>query len=199
VLELERLAETNRARIDELPERDPLALAPALETSVEALLAATAGRDAADMVAWHSRTELPIGGMLGIVLAELLLHGRDIARAQKAAWRIDAADAVHVVRGGFAFCPLVIDRDLAAARPSSYRIRCAGVPTSIFRFADGALTVTADAPEAVDCVMRIDPVTFMLVGFGRRSPVLAALQGRALSWGRRPLAALRLSSYFASS
>jgi len=199
VLELDRLAETNRVCIDELPERDLHVLADALEESVEDLLATTAGREPAGMVPWHSRTELPLGGMFGIVLAELLVHGDDIAQAQKARWRIEAADAAHVVRGAFAFGPLVVDRDVAAARPISYRVRCSGVPTSIYRFANGALTVAADTGESVDCQMRLDPVTFMLVGFGRRSPIVAALQGRALSWGRRPLAAFRFPSYFARS
>ena len=196
VLDLDRLAETNRARIDELPERDLHALADSLEASVEELLLATDDRDAADLVPWHSHTQLPLGGMLGIVLAELLLHGRDIARAQKERWRIEAADAVHVVRGGIAFGPLVIDRDLATTRPTTYRVRCRGVPTSIFRFADGALTIADDSGQPVDCQLRLDPVTFTLVAFGRRSPIVAALQGRALGWGRRPLAAFRLPSYF---
>jgi len=69
----------------------------------------------------------------------------------------------------------------------------------MFRFADGTSTITPDSDEPVDCQLRLDPVTFMLVGFGRRSPIVAALQGRALSWGRRPLAAFRVASYFAPS
>lgn len=199
VLELDRLAETNRARIDELPERDLDALSDALETSVAELLVTTDGLHPADLVPWHSRTQLPVGGMLGMVLAELLLHGRDIARAQKVRWRIEAADAVHVVRAGIAFGPLVVDRELARVRPTTYRVICRGAPTAILRFAGGALTIEKDSGQSVDCHLRLDPVSFMLVAFGRRSPIVAALQGRALSWGRRPFAAFRLPSYFVPS
>jgi len=199
VLELDRLAETNRARIDELPERDLRVLADLLEAAMEELLVATDGRSASDLVPWHSRTQLPLGGMFGIVLAELLVHGRDIARAQRTHWPIDAADALHIVRGGIAFGPLVIDHELARTRPVTYRVTCRGVPTSIWRFADGALTTSHDDGQPVDCHLRLDPVTFTLVAFGRRSPIVAALRGRALSWGRRPLAAFRVPSYFVRS
>ena len=196
VLELDRLDETNRARIDELPERDLDVLAGLLEASVDELLRSTADLSASSIVPWHSRTELPLGGMFGIVLAELLLHGRDIAQALRERWTIEADDARHVVRGGFAFGPLVINRDLARTRPVTYRVRCPGVPTSTWRFVDGTLTVSPDGDGPVDCHLRLDPVTFTLVAFGRQTPISAALRGRALTWGRRPLAALRVPSYF---
>lgn len=199
VLELDRLDETNRARIDEIDDRDLHVLASLLEASVEDLLGIIDRLSPTEPVAWHSRTQLPLFGMLGIVLAELLLHDRDLALAQRERWEVDDADARHVVRGGMAFGPLVIDRNLARERPVSYRVRCPGVPTSIWRFADGSLRVSADADQLVDCQLRLDATTLMLVAFGRRSPLHAALHGRALSWGRRPLAAFRMPSYFRPS
>ena len=196
VLELDQLAVTNRARIDELPERDLDQLASSLEAAIDELLTVTAGRHAAELQPWHSRTKLPLGGMFGMVLAELLLHGRDVARAQRQRWTIHQPDAVHVVRGGFAFCPLVIDHDLAREHPITYRLLCRGVPTSIWRFSDAGLTISPEVPDRVDLHLRVDPVTFMLLGFGRRSPLLATVLGRAVSWGRKPLAAFRVPSYF---
>jgi len=196
VLELNQLAVTNQKRIDQLPERDLKRLADALEAAIEEFLSVTEAAGATDLRPWHSRTRLPLGGMSGMLLAELLLHGRDVARAQRRRWHLDQSDAVHVVRGGLAFCPLVIHHDLARERPITFRLRCRGVPTSIWVFCEGELTISPDQGQPVDLHLRVDPVTFMLLGFGRQSPLTAALLGRARTWGRKPLAAFRIPSYF---
>jgi hypothetical protein len=42
-----------------------------------------------------------------------------------------------------------------------------------------------------------DPVTYLLVGYGRRSPWPAIARGGILAWGRMPWLALRFASLFA--
>jgi uncharacterized protein (TIGR03083 family) len=198
VLELERLSETNQVRIDEIGDRRCDVLAARLEAGVDRLLDATATRGAHDPLPWHSRTAIPVGAILGVVLGELMLHGADIARSQSRKWRISAADALHVVRGAFAFAPHALDRRRAEQHPITFIVHCSGVPRTYWHFGDGVLRIGLDDGRRADCHVAVTPVPFILVAYGRRSALRAALRGQALSWGRRPLAAFRFASYFTS-
>ena len=48
----------------------------------------------------------------------------------------------------------------------------------------------------VDCVISADPVTFLLVVYGRMPLGRALLRGGMLAWGRRPWLALRFKDLF---
>jgi hypothetical protein len=85
----------------------------------------------------------------------------------------------------------------AAARASvSYELSLrGGGPRVLIRVHEGNLTVeslTSRAP--VDCRVSADPATFLLVAYGRVGQWGPVLRGQLLAWGRRPWAAMRLSS-----
>ena len=63
------------------------------------------------------------------------------------------------------------------------------------RVADGTAEVRA-AGGPVDCVISADPVTFLLVVYGRMPLGRALLRGGMLAWGRRPWLGLCFKDLF---
>jgi uncharacterized protein (TIGR03083 family) len=194
VLALDNLASSNRERIDEVETRSPGELAEALRDAIAAYLAAIAGLDAFAAQNCHG-VRVPLGGALGIVLGELLVHGEDIARGLGKPWTISAARARFVTDAMPTFAPAVVDADRARAAPASFDIRVRGANRSVWRFADGALEVGPADGRPVDCHISADPRAFLLVAYGRRSQVVEVLRGRLVAYGRRPWKALQFRSY----
>ena len=68
-------------------------------------------------------------------------------------------------------------------------------PRYVIRVADGTAEVrTVGGP--VDCVISADPVTYLLVVYGRMPLGRALLRGGMLAWGRRPWLGLRFKDLF---
>ena len=63
-------------------------------------------------------------------------------------------------------------------------------------FEDGRLVVERENGWRVDCHISADPAAYMLVAYGRMSPLRPALTGRIVAWGPRPHLAFRLSRVF---
>ncbi|MGQ0631328.1 MAG: maleylpyruvate isomerase N-terminal domain-containing protein [Sporichthyaceae bacterium] len=144
---------------------------------------------------WHAGPT-PVGAVLGIALNELLLHGRDLARAVKEPWEITPEAARHGFRAGLALAPVVVDRERAARVPMTYRVHVPGIVSSEWRFdADGLQVAPAGMLARVACSTRVDPRAMLLVAYGRSSALRASATGRALAWGRKPWAALTLANY----
>ena len=74
------LARSNEGRLAAEPARDLPALATRAKAAVGALIEATEGRSADEPVVWNGMSTT-LGAMLGLGLAEYLLHGRDVAKA----------------------------------------------------------------------------------------------------------------------
>lgn len=147
-----------------------------------------------DRVPWHVGP-VPPGVILGVLLNELLLHGRDLAQGLGVDWGIDEEAASHGVRAACAAAPFVVDRELAARCSITYRVRVAGLPPGDWSFTADGLAVRPVSKIRPDCSIAIKPSAFLLLAYGRTSPLSASLRGKALSWGRRPLAAFRLTKY----
>jgi hypothetical protein len=78
----------------------------------------------------------------------------------------------------------------------SYEVRLRGNgPRYVIRVADGTAEVRA-AGGPVDCVISADPVTYLLLVYGRMPLGQALLRGGILAWGRRPWLSLRLKGMF---
>ena len=67
-------------------ERDPDEIVYRLRESITQVLAITADADPERVVSWLGASSLPFAGMLAHLTNELLLHGRDIARALDVPW-----------------------------------------------------------------------------------------------------------------
>jgi hypothetical protein len=131
-------------------------------------------------------------------LAELILHGRDIARAIKAPWEIDERDMLLVARGlmqygagsGYLRAGLPIGTDVCVA------LKVPGAHPYVMHIHDGPVEMrerrSADRPDAI---LRTPASTLCDVIYQRIGAVTAARRGLMIVGGRRPWKALRLQSY----
>jgi hypothetical protein len=62
---------------------------------------------------------------------------------------------------------------------------------------DGTAVVTS-AGEKADCVITADPVTFLLVGYGRVGQWSQIIRGNLLAGGRKPWLAAKFGTLLAS-
>ena len=133
-----------------------------------------------------------------LTLSELTVHGYDIATGTGRPWPISAEHA-KLILGTVCpeMLPLVVRPEAGRGAPVTYEVRLRGDgPRYVIRVADGTAEVRAAAGGPVDCVISADPVTFLMVAYGRMPLGRALLRGGMLAWGRRPWLALRFKGLF---
>ncbi|HEV3400749.1 MAG TPA: maleylpyruvate isomerase N-terminal domain-containing protein [Acidimicrobiales bacterium] len=141
----------------------------------------------------------PLSMLTCQMLNELVVHGRDIAMAEGVPWPIDRRHAALVLTG-FLFPSMaglgraLVDQEKAAAVRVAYDVRLRGGGRVVLRFDDGDLTVEPEPSARVDCHLSVDPVTFMLVAWGRIGQAQGILKGQLFAWGRKPWLGLKLRS-----
>jgi hypothetical protein len=133
--------------------------------------------------------------LLGILLAEQLVHGLDIARAAGQPWRISRPEALLATEGVISLLPHYLLAERVRGRRLNYAVRLRGGPTYNLRIDNGIATVDRStvhrstvhgSAARADCIISADPVTFLLVGFGRSGQLRAALTGKMTAYGQRP-------------
>lgn len=143
--------------------------------------------------------EAPLSLLTCQMLNELVVHGWDIAKADGAPWPIERRHAALVLTG-FVFPSMdnlgrtMVDQEKGAGVRVTYDVRLRGGGRAVLRFDDGDLTVEAEPSGPVDCHLSVDPVAFMLVGWGRIKQGPAILRGQLFAWGRKPWLGLKLRS-----
>ncbi len=187
------LARTNATRVSEEFQRDLPALVRRLRTASATLLEQTADRDGDEVVMWHGQP-VALANMLGIGLAEYLLHGRDVAKALSRPWKIRPDDARVVLAAALPLLPLLVNPVTTSGVHARYDLRVRGGPRVDVTINDGSLAVSRDGGSA-DCHVSADPVALLLVAYGRRSQWVPILTGRLVAWGRRPWLGVRLVRY----
>jgi uncharacterized protein (TIGR03083 family) len=147
---------------------------------------------------WYGpgRTRTP-DCLTALALSELTVHGHDIATGTGRPWPISAEDAKLIVG---TVCPemspLTVRPEAARGAPVAYEVRLRGNgPRYVIRIADGTAEVRA-VGGPVDCVVSADPVTYLLVVYGRMPLGRALLRGRIVAKGRRPWLGLRFKGLF---
>jgi uncharacterized protein (TIGR03083 family) len=195
-----RLAAANAATIAVADHIDVGRLAEMIIAGAQRLLALLAAADPqmdCD-TPWYgaSRTRTP-DCLAALALGELTVHGYDIATATDRPWPICVEHAKLIVG---TVCPemspLVVRPEAARGAPVTYEVRLRGHgPRYIVRVADGTADVRA-VGGPVDCVISADPVTYLLVVYGRMPLRRALLRGGILAWGRRPWLALHFKDLF---
>jgi len=181
----------NPAQLAGFPERDPRKLVPLLKSSIDELLAATAGAPPEMAVGWLGGSYLPLAGVFAHLLNELHIHGRDIAEGIKRPWPIPEEQAalffdlfiVEICRYGYGVLlegnkPLR-DRRIAVEFSSAY------TQPVTFVLDDGEVSI-AEGPVPVDVRLRFRPAALNLMLFHRISPLRTALSGGVVVRGRRP-------------
>jgi hypothetical protein len=133
---------------------------------------------------------------LGILLAELVVHGHDIAEALQHPWPIEPAHVELIMQGLAPILPGWLDIRRVRRHTARYEVRLRGQGVHRFAFDDGRLRV--DPPEAMrpDVVISADPAALLLVIYKRTSQWPAILTTRLTARGRRPWLALSFAGRF---
>ena len=143
----------------------------------------------------------PLGPMGHSVLASYLLthmlgHGYDLARALGRPHMIDRVRVGLCVPFLMTAMPRVANTAATAGLTVRYALRLRGGPAFGVTFTDGTVDVTPRPPDRPDCTILTEPVTFLLMALGRRTPWRAIARGQVLAWGSRPWLALRFPTLF---
>nr|WP_296064608.1 maleylpyruvate isomerase N-terminal domain-containing protein [uncultured Actinoplanes sp.] len=184
-------AAANAAQLRADPDRELAGLADRLLPAVEGFLTVEppAGRVTVSngiAMSWET--------MSSALLGELLVHGRDIARAGGQPWRIDRADALLVIEGVMTMVPQYLDE--RANLHASFELRLRGGPRYLVEV-DGRKATAGllpSTPARADCWISADPEAFLLVGFGRVGQWGQIARGRLVAGGRKPWLATRFAS-----
>jgi uncharacterized protein (TIGR03083 family) len=183
-------------RMAALPERTPSVLARRLEANTRRYLAETAELPATYPVPFFGGVTIELAAQSGILLGEFVVHGHDIARSIGRPWPIDPAHARLILAALTALVPRYVDRASAGGLTATYQVRLRSGPSFQVRFHGGTAAVGPPHPGAVDCRLTADPVTFLLVVYGRRSQWPGILRGQLRAWGRRPWLGPRFQRLF---
>lgn len=156
-----------------------------------------ADREAHERVRWHAGIELKMTTFAAIPLSEAMIHGHDIAAAERRSFRPDPPHASAALVNLTELLPHYLNEAGAAGFTAVYDLRLRGGDRRFLAFDNGSLAVTAE-PQSADCIISADAHTFMLIGYNRISQWRAALTGKIMTWGRKPWLALKLPHLIAS-
>jgi uncharacterized protein (TIGR03083 family) len=190
------LSPVNLQRMAADPERAPSVLARRLAANTRRYLAETAELPATHPVPFFGGLTIELAAQSAILLGEFVVHGLDVARSIGRPWPIEAAHARLIVAAVTAVLPRYVDRAAAAGLTATYQVHLRGGPSFQARFDRGTATVGPSQPGAADCRLTVDPVTFLLVAYWRRSQWPGILRGQLRAWGRRPWLGPRFQGLF---
>ncbi len=195
-----RLAATNAATIDMVDCTDAGRIAELITAGAQRFLRLATAADAEleCETPWYGpgRTRT-VDCLLALALGELTVHGHDIATGTGRPWPISAEHA-KLILGTVCpnMSPLVVRPEAGRSASVTYEVRLRGNgPRYVIGVADGKAEVRA-AGGPVDCVISADPVTFLLVVYGRMPLHRALLRCGIVATGRRPWLGLRYKDLF---
>lgn len=192
----DELAAFNAERLADLPSRDLGALLDLLDGGLEELLTTLARASEMPTMNFDGNQPVRADLGLGILLSELLVHGHDVAAALGQPWPIDPLHVALAVEGVNQVLPGFVDPRAAAGHTATYEYRLRGLARHTYVFRDGVLTVNPPDHPRPDVHISADPVTALLLNYGRIGPLRPAVTGKVRAWGRKPWLALRLQRLF---
>jgi hypothetical protein len=193
-----RTAVNDRHLID-VSERDLRRLADMLEDTAVRYLAAASLVDPSEPAAILTADGLVLepAVMTCLLLGEQLVHGLDIARGANRSWNISRDDALVVIPAVLALAPKYLWATRTKKLDISFELRMRGGGRYRMAITHGTGVVTV-AGEKADCVITADPVTFLLLGFGRVPQLPQLLRGRLRAGGHKPWLAAKFGTLLVS-
>lgn len=197
--DLSTSASSNIAAVAADPERDLATLAGRIVEG-ESEFAAYAHSVSDDpLVTPFEGVDIRLSALLGLELAEVLVHGRDIARGSSQPWPIPPEEAIVALAGVVSMLPHMVLTDRARGLTMTCDLHVRGGFDARAVLIDGRAEVVAADGAGPDCRLTADPVTLLLISYGRVGQTGALLRGRLLPWGRQPWLVARLMSTLASA
>lgn len=190
------LPDFNKSELAILPSRDIAELVALLRRDLQAFLALTAELGDGAIMMFDGGGPVDVRQSIGLLIAEFVIHGRDIARTTRSPWIIDPSHVPLMLAGLHQVMPSWVNPRKAAGHTGTYQLDLRGGPTYTFNFTDGQLSIDNAGTNRVDVCFKADPVAWLLLTYGRESPVMPVLTGKVRISGRRPWLALRFSDLF---
>lgn len=130
-------------------------------------------------------------------LGELLLHGQDIARAERIAWELPERDMLLVLRGAREMVPLYFRPDVSPELDLCVAFEIDGARPYLIRVHDSVAEMRARHPDDhIDATLRAPAATLVQLLYQRIGQISAVRHGLRLVGGRRPWKAFKLVSCF---
>lgn len=190
-----RIGEEWDAKVRGDGEQDLNAIADRIDLATKEFLDAAIDENWTKDVWWHGGLRVPVYTLAGILINEAEVHGRDVAQAEDRPWSIAREKAIKAIVGLFPLLPSFINGEEASGMRAIYELRLRGGPQLFITVQDGSASLDA-TPKRADCHLSVDPVEYLMIGFGRRSQWLPIATGKVAAWGRKPWLALKFSKLF---
>lgn len=188
-----KISESWEVALDDDPERDPAAAAARIEKAVSAFTDLAPAEAWEEVKNWHGDLRMPVYTLASILVTEFEIHGLDIATAMERGWKIAPHNALVSIQGLLPLLPHFVDEQAAAGFTATYKLDLRGGPPVFVRVADSALAISLDPPEKVDCTIKADPLSYLLIGYGRKGQWGPIATGKVMALGRKPWLALKFS------
>ncbi|MFG2720588.1 hypothetical protein ACGFW5_20145 [Streptomyces sp. NPDC048416] len=181
----------NPALLDAYQERDPGRVVDRLRASIGEILRLTTTADPTTTMDWLGGSRIPLAGLLAHLTNELLVHGRDIARAVDAPWRIPPEYAalffelflIEIARNGAGH---ILDCDRPEHRGRiAVEFRSAHTSPVTMVLDTGEVWIEEPSRDN-DVRVHFEPAALSLVLFHRVPHARAVMTGSLRVWGRRP-------------
>ena len=126
--------------------------------------------------------------MCGLILNELILHGRDLAGVTGTAPPMfERNEANAAVDAMMVTVPCFVDQNKADAQPDGiYHVRFWGGQDYTWTKTGTELKVAPGRPDQADAHLNADPAMFLMASLGRISQARAGLSGKMITYGRKP-------------
>lgn len=200
----QQLAETpaelpalNGEEIKALGERTVGDLLTLLQDAVEAVIGQVeAYGDQPPEYRFHGGGLVTADVALGILLGELIVHGRDMATGMHRSWPITRQQVSLIWSGAEPILPGWVEPASSAGHHAAYQVHLGDGRQHLLCFTSGKLATQLPAGRRIDCHIGGSPEAILLILYRRVSPWRAALTGRVIAWGPRPWLAFSLSDRF---
>lgn len=195
----------NASMLDGDQERDLSVLANRIDKDASEFIATMDDFEGDEPVGWLGGVILPASGIVCHVLSEFIVHGFDIARAEKRPWPIERSDAALA----FGFLLDVIRETDPSMRSSfvhrnstevsaSLDVRIRGAGRAFVVIENGSIAIEEPSRRSITCHISGDPVALLLVAYSRIGPLRPLARGRLVSWGRKPWLGWKLNDMLKS-
>lgn len=190
---MENISNYNAERVAAIAETDIGALADRIEEASGPFLDSLGSIEGDPMVPWTS-IEIPISTVIGLAIAELLVHGYDVASAEKRPWELDPHKVAITIRSISPVTIHYLDPEKAGDLRACFDLRLRGETQLYFIVEDGKMSIEEPSDRKVDVHISADPAAFLLVGFGRINQWAPVAKGQMITWGRKPWLALKFGT-----
>lgn len=190
---IDKIGDYNEERVNAIDETDIGVLAGRIDEAAMPYLDVLSSIAGDPTVAW-TELEIPVSTVIAIGISECLVHGFDIAVAEKRPWRLDPHKVAISLRGLTPITVHYLDPEQAGDMRACFDLRLRGQTRLFFIVEDGKLSIEEPSARRIDVHISADPAAFMLVGYGRISQWGPIAKGQLLTWGRKPWLAFKFGS-----